>query len=86
MPALLVSHRRPGFYMRVLEEGEVGAGDALERVRIDPERITVRGMCRLLYFDPENLEGARKALRLRALSPGWRQSFEARLAKTGAPI
>jgi hypothetical protein len=43
-------------------------------------------MCHLLYFDPENLEGARKALRISALSPGWRQSFEARLAKTGALI
>src|SRR5262245_55279240 len=32
MPSLLVAHRRPGFYFRVLEEGEVGAGDAIERV------------------------------------------------------
>jgi MOSC domain-containing protein YiiM len=77
---------RVGFYLRVLEEGEVGVGDGLDRVGIDPERITVREMCHLLYFDPENLEGARKALRIRALSPGWRQSFEARLARTGASI
>jgi len=76
---------RVGFYLRVLEEGQVGVGDGLYRVRTDPGRITVREMCHLLYFDPENLEGARKALRIRALSPGWRQSFEARLAKTGAP-
>ncbi len=77
---------RVGFYLRVLEEGEVGAGDALDRIRTDPERMTVREMCRLLYFDPENLQGARKALRIRALSPGWRQSFEERLAKTGASL
>jgi len=77
---------RVGYYLRVLEEGEVGAGDAFERVRTDPERMTVREICRLLYFDPENLEGARKALRIRALSPGWRQSFGERLAKTGASL
>jgi MOSC domain-containing protein YiiM len=77
---------RVGFDLRVLEAGEVGVGDSLHRVRTDPERITVRKMCYLLYFDPENLEGARRALRVRALSPGWRQSFEARLAKTGAQI
>lgn len=77
---------RVGFYLRVLEEGEVGAGDVFDRVRTDPERMSVREICRLLYFDPENLEGARKALRIRALSPGWRQSFEERLAKTGASI
>jgi MOSC domain-containing protein YiiM len=71
---------RVGFYMRVLEEGGVGAGDVFERVRTDPERMTVREICRLLYFDSENLEGTRRALRIRALSPGWRQSFEERLA------
>jgi len=77
---------RVGFYLRVLEEGEVGAGDALDLVTTDPERITVREMCHLLYFDPENLEGARKALCISALSPGWRQSFEQRLARTAAQI
>ncbi len=77
---------RVGFYLRVLEEGKVGAGDALHRVRTGPERMTVQEICHLLYFDPENLAGARKALGIRALSPGWRQSFEERLAKTGASI
>jgi MOSC domain-containing protein YiiM len=77
---------RVGFYLRVLEEGLLGAGDVLDRVRTDPERITVREMCHLLYFDPKNLDGARKALRIRALSTGWRQSFEGRLAKVGAWI
>jgi MOSC domain-containing protein YiiM len=32
MPALLVAHRRPGFYLRVLEEGEVGAGDEIAKI------------------------------------------------------
>ncbi|MBA2714432.1 MAG: MOSC domain-containing protein [Rubrobacteraceae bacterium] len=81
-----LASRRVGFYLRVLEEGEVGAGDAFDRVRADPGRMTVREICHLLYFDPENLEGASKALRIRALSPGWRRSFEERLAKTGASI
>ena len=72
---------RPGFYFRVLEEGEVGAGDAIERVRLDPVGLTVRQVSHLLYFDKDDLEGARTALRIEALSPGWRQSFEKRLAK-----
>ena len=72
---------RPGFYFRVLEEGEVGAGDAIERVRLDPVGLTVRQVSHLLYFDKDDLEGARTALRVEALSPGWRQSFEKRLAK-----
>ena len=73
---------RVGFYLRVLEEGEVGAGDVFDRVRTDPERMSVREICRLLYFDPENLRGAKKALHIRALSPGWRRSFVERLAKS----
>lgn len=72
--------------MRVLEEGEVGAGDVIERITIDSERMTVREVCHLLYFDSKNVKGARKALRIQALSPGWRQSFEERLTKAGVPI
>jgi MOSC domain-containing protein YiiM len=67
---------RVGFYFRVLEEGEVGAGDALERVKVGPEQMTVREMFHLLYFTKQKLEGARKALRIPAMSPGWRGSFE----------
>jgi len=85
-PKMFLASGRPGFYLRVLEEGEVGAGDVIERITIDSERMTVREVCHLLYFDPKNVEGARKALRIQALSPGWRQSFEERLTKAGVPI
>ena len=80
-PKLFLASGRVGFYLRVLEEGEVGARDAFERVESDPEQVSVREMSRLLFFEPENLEGAKRALRVRALSPGWRDSFEERLAK-----
>ncbi len=78
-PKIFLASCRVGFYLRVLEEGEVGAGDVFERTQIDPERITVREVCHLLYFEKKNLQGARKALRIQALSPGWRGSFEDRL-------
>jgi MOSC domain-containing protein YiiM len=83
---MFLSSCQVGFYLRVLEEGEVGVGDVFNHVRTDTERMTVREICHLLYFDPGSLGGARQALRIRALSPGWRQSFEERLAKTGASI
>ncbi len=82
-PKVFLASCRVGFYLRVLEEGEVGAGDEFARGEIHPERMTVRDMCHLLYFDSKNLDGARKALRIAALSPGWRESFEARLDKAG---
>ncbi len=82
-PKLFLASGRVGFYLRVLEEGEVGAGDVFELIESGPERMTVREMSRLLFFEPENLEGAKRALRVRALSPGWRDSFEERLTKAG---
>jgi len=78
---ILLSSNRIGFYLRVIEEGEVGAGDVIEPVKTDPRRMTVGKVNNLLYFDLGNLEDSRKALRIKALSPGWRGSFEDRLAK-----
>ena len=77
----LLSSNRIGFYLRVIEEGEVGAGDRFEQVKTDRHGMTVAEINNLLYFDLGNLDGARKALRIKALSPGWRGSFEDRLAK-----
>jgi len=77
----VLKSNRPGFYFRVLEEGEVGSGDLIEKVHEDPVRMTVAEMNRLLYFELDNMDDARKALRIEALSPGWRKSFEDRLAK-----
>ena len=80
-PKLFLASKRTGFYLSVLEEGDVGAGDAIERISADPEGITVREIVHLRYFDQENLEGARRVLRLRALSPGWQRAFAERVAK-----
>ena len=74
---------RIGFYLRVIDEGEIGAGDTIEHVERDPVRMPVADMMRLLYYEPDNLEDARRALRIEALSPGWRGSFEDRLSKAG---
>ncbi|HKV38464.1 MAG TPA: MOSC domain-containing protein [Blastocatellia bacterium] len=77
---------RVGFYLRVLQEGEIGAGDTIELLRPDPERMSVREMTHLLYFDRDNIEDARRALRIRAMSPGWRGSFKERLEEAGLPV
>ncbi len=50
MPSLLVSHRRPGFYLRVLQEGEVQAGDEITKLTTGPEAMTVAEMDGLLYL------------------------------------
>ena len=79
MPALLTSSGRPGFYLRVLEEGEVGAGDAIVPVARGPEQMTIAEVNALLYSSQHPREKLERALRIPALSPGWRWSFEALL-------
>jgi len=82
MAALLVSHGRPGFYFRVLEEGEVGAGDEIVRVTQGPETMTISDVNTLLYKPGHPADRLERALRIPALSAGWRRSFEALLERT----
>ena len=79
MPALLVAHHRPGFYFRVLQEGEVGSGDDIVKVADGPERITVADVDALLYLPGHSREQLERALHIPALSKGWQSSFEAML-------
>jgi ferredoxin-NADP reductase/MOSC domain-containing protein YiiM/ferredoxin len=79
IPALLVSHRRPGFYFRVLEEGEVKAGDELVKLATGPEQMTVAEVDGLLYLPGHQRQQVMRALRIPALSPGWQASFRALL-------
>ena len=41
IPALLVSHHRPGFYFRVLQEGDVQAGDRIIKLASGSEQMPV---------------------------------------------
>ncbi len=80
MPALLVSHKRPGFYCRVIEEGEIGAGDEIVKVAGGPERVTVQEIDGLLYLPGHSQVQIQRALRIPSLSAGWRGSLEALVA------
>jgi ferredoxin-NADP reductase/MOSC domain-containing protein YiiM/ferredoxin len=83
MPALLTQSGRPGFYFRVLQEGEVGAGDEIVKVGEAKERMTIAEINALLYLPDHAPESLQRAVRIEALSPGWRASFEA-LLQSGA--
>ncbi len=79
MPSLLVAHHRPGFYFRVLQEGEVGTGDDIAKIADGPERMTVTDIDALLYLPGQTSEQLQRALRIPALSKGWQGSFQAML-------
>ena len=84
MAALLVRHRRPGFYFRVIEEGEVKAGDEITQLESGPEHMSVSEIDALLYMPGHPRDQLERALRISALSAGWRKSFEALLTQTSA--
>ncbi len=92
MAALLVSHHRPGFYFRVLEEGEVGSGDEIVKVADGPLHMTVAEADALLYLPAHSRDQLHRALNIPALSLGWQASFRTMLEKedgseptTGSP-
>jgi ferredoxin-NADP reductase/MOSC domain-containing protein YiiM len=83
IPALLVSHRRPGFYFRVLREGAVSAGDEIVQVAAGPEAMTVAEVDALLYLPGHPRQGVERALAIPALPEGWKASFRAILGQPG---
>ena len=88
MAALLTSSGKPGFYFRVLQEGEVEAGDEIVKVADGPERMTVAEINALLYLPGHSRQQLERALRVPALSAGWRTSFQAFLQQesSGGPV
>jgi ferredoxin-NADP reductase/MOSC domain-containing protein YiiM len=75
LPALLVSHHRPGFYMRVITEGPVQAGDPIVKTRSGPGSLSVADTDALLYLPGRDRAKLRLAVQIPALSPGWQGSF-----------
>jgi ferredoxin-NADP reductase/MOSC domain-containing protein YiiM len=84
LPALLVSHHRPGFYMRVIREGQIQAGDDVVKTKTGPGALTVADTDALLYLPGRDPAVLRRALQIPALSPGWQGSFRELLGAGGA--
>jgi ferredoxin-NADP reductase/MOSC domain-containing protein YiiM len=75
LPALLVAHHRPGFYLRVITEGHVQAGDQIVRTRVGRHAFSVADIDALLYLPDRDIDRLRTSVDIPALSPGWQQSF-----------
>ena len=75
MPSLVVAHHRPGFYLRTIREGRVQAGDEIEQLESGPESMTIAEIDGLLYLPHRSRKALARALRIPALSEGWKGSF-----------
>jgi ferredoxin-NADP reductase/MOSC domain-containing protein YiiM len=85
MAALLVAHHRPGFYMRVITEGHIQAGDAIVKTRTGPGALSVADTDALLYLPGSEQDKLRVAVQIPALSPGWQESFRGMLSQSAPP-
>jgi len=70
---------RLGFYLAVLNEGDVASGDALDRVSRDDIGVTVEDIGALYVRDRDNEPLLRRALEVPALPESWKQYFRKRL-------
>lgn len=76
-----IESRRVGYYCRVLEEGEVEAGDAIELLERDPSSATMDEFVRLALFDYWDVEGLAYLLRAKDLAEEWRSSIESKIER-----
>ncbi|MCB9844961.1 MAG: MOSC domain-containing protein [Phycisphaeraceae bacterium] len=81
-PRRFAASGRVGFYLRVLEPGEVGPGDSIAVVSLDPARLSVRDCFMMRHF-AQTPERASIAAGIRALEHSWREWFEARAGRSG---
>jgi MOSC domain-containing protein YiiM len=72
---------RPGFYFRVLEEGAIGAGDAIELLERDTQSATIAEFIEVYLRRSNNPESLRRMLAARELGDAWRDWFEKMLQK-----
>ena len=72
---MFLASGRSGIYFKVLEEGEVGAGDTIEQIRKDPNGITISDVVRLYTSDKEDIKMMRRAVKVEPLPEGWKHYF-----------
>jgi len=70
---------RSGFYLSVLKEGDVGAGDEFELIKKNAAGVRVVDVTRLYSSDKHNLVLLRQAIRTEALPASWREYFQKRI-------
>ena len=72
---------RSGFYLAVLQEGEVGTGDEVEFIEQDSHRVTIADIVRLYVSEKDNLELLQRAVQVDALSESWRDYFREQIVR-----
>jgi ferredoxin-NADP reductase/MOSC domain-containing protein YiiM len=86
LPSLMVAHGRPGFYMRVITEGEIEAGQDVALVERGRDPLSISQVDALLYLPHRDPGQLATIVDNPALSPGWQQSFRDLLEQAPADL
>jgi MOSC domain-containing protein YiiM len=76
-----ITRGRPGIYFKILQEGEVEAGDSIDLISKDENNITVKDIVQLYVKDTKDIESMRRAIRVKDLSVGWRYHFRQQIGQ-----
>jgi MOSC domain-containing protein YiiM len=76
-----LASRRTGFYFAVVREGMVGAGDAVELIGREQQKISVADITRLYAFEKDDLKSLRRAIEVDSLPDNWKGYFRHQLDK-----
>lgn len=76
-----LASERTGFYLAVLQEGEVGVGDSIELVERNRESVRVTDIASLYTREKNNIGLLRRAVSVEVLPQSWKDYFQKRLDK-----
>jgi MOSC domain-containing protein YiiM len=86
MPKRFLASGRTGFYVAVVREGEVGAGDEMKLTARDANAVPVSEVTRLYVskrYSEAEITAVRRALGVAELPESWKQYFRERLRQAG---
>jgi MOSC domain-containing protein YiiM len=74
--------RRSGFYLAVTKTGVVSAGDDIEMISRDENKVSVTDIVRVWVEDKDDRETMSRALLIDAFPESWKEPFRERIAAT----
>src|SRR5262249_11573004 len=81
LPKQVIQNGKSGWYLRVIERGELTSGLPIDLVSRPRPAWTVARASRLLYHESDNVDGLQELADLPELSRAWREELLEKIAR-----